>query len=413
MRTSVAFLMAAFAAASVQAGETASYLWDQTEEWFVDDVVEGLNGVTYGVGYERVESNWLLVAHDNNGVLTAERRVQDSVPLPAAGQTRPVAAVLDQSRGQLVVLGTLANQSGLAYTAVAAFAVPSLTPLWQTQLGSGHRPQDLALGSDGSVYVALNGLSTGGNGVTVARVSTAGVVNWVVAQRTEEATLGLGDNVIATSSTDDVYVAVRGTVLKYSPAGVLQWSVVRPVEAIHVRADNTIIASTPLNPTGQTAALSQDGAVIWSASVGGLTIVTNSDLEVWVGRSNFVDSENVDWELRKLSAAGQVQWVRTVGDSRQDMLRALAIDEQSNVVAAGKLYVRGGFLNLFWSAKLGLIKWDAAGNQVWRAEHSGTASPSVVVTSPGRVVVGALTSIVGFQTTATTGTSCPSWQFWC
>ena len=235
---------------------------------------------------------------------------------------------------------------------------------WLRQLGTSEIDiaTDLALGPDGSVYVAgltvgvLDGTSNAGrDDLLVAKLDEAGATVWIRQFGSAE-----GDAATAIiADASGVYVSARsrgvldGTtasspearvVLKYSHAGEREW--VHQLGPLHQDSWAGI-------------ALAHDGSALVSGSSAGI--------------NGAPTLRQIDVFIAKYDPAGERKWTQTFGLTANEVSYSIATDATGGIYSAGYTDARtndaaGG------GADVLLIKTDAVGVQQWARQFGSAAT---------------------------------------
>jgi uncharacterized delta-60 repeat protein len=252
---------------------------------------------------------------------------------------------------------------------------PSGAEVWTARYdGDGAsvlRGTDIAVGEDGSVYVA-------GKGV-VLRYGPGGDERWSATFEAfgpgDEAALAVGP------MTGGVLAAAGNEVIRLTPDGIESWSttvegmIFRSVGAD--REGNVLAAGKSMSfDFAQIAAYkwTPEGEELWSVLIGGADIDRLSDWDdpfagmaidgdgnLILAGTAAISGKDQEFIAAKIDPQGAEVWQATSGTARTtaDEARAVAIDAQGNIVAAGAL-----------ARECGTVRYAADGTELWAA-HGG------------------------------------------
>lgn len=395
------------------------------ELWDIDDaacapedsVVDSAGNLYVGC-HSMYDREWRVTAYDSNGLLSAVRAFNglDNALTPVGAYVSPTGLALDESAGRLYVSGQIAN--GVEHEqrgAMVAFSLPDLAIDWVALFSKDATLGAVTVGGDGSVYV-LGGLNNGTDSdLLMARVSPAGLITWQFTYDSGDSDAGSTSfERIEVDSGGNAYGVGNNVVVKVSPDGEQLWQVTRPAISLALQDDRYLVVTTPLVPHGQTALFDLEGNLLWEVAVGGHYLATADHGDVWTARSEFVGSVDVDWEIYRISDAGQVRWAYTFGLSRQDMVRGITIDAEDNAYVTGQSQIRAGLFNMFWATRTTTIKLSPQAEQLWRVDYAQTTSPAGIhLATDQTVYVVGLTAHVAYEQTEAEETHCQWWEFWC
>jgi len=257
--------------------------------------------------------------------------------------------------------------------------------------------RDLAVGTDGSVYVT--GFSTTDFGT--AKLTSEGSNVWV---RTEDlAGLGRWDrsDKVALDAEGHVYVAgptvwicygepLRGScyikygLVKYDAAGNLLWTSTFPSIAIYTFEVVALVSHGPWiyycghgdSGSFATFRIGSGGDMVWGQSFlraiaeGAAAMAVYSDDAVYVAGSDIVDASlHVAFVTLKADATGNLAWQATYNNGVPGYHRcnAIAVDD------AGNIYVTGRSENTNGDSDWATIKYNPAGREQWVRRYDGPA----------------------------------------
>jgi uncharacterized delta-60 repeat protein len=298
----------------------------------------------------------------------------------------------------LTTCGLLLSLS-LAAPGPAAALSPAWTRTWNGDLDGDDAGRGVALGADGSVYVAgeVEIAAEGGN-AALRKYSPAGARLWT---RTYN---GPGNDYdtaagVAVAPDGSVYLAGHTwsrdysdiLVQKYSPAGVPIWSQTIDVaggddvgNAVAVGPDGSVYVAGSTGSDLLLQKLSEGGAPAWTRTIAGATargVATDGDGSVYVAGTT-----GESFLLVKYSDAGDTLWTRTHDGISGGC--AVAVGPDHSVVAVGFARVTNGHDYLL------VRKYDADGNLAWsRITPAGSSlygyayGNAVAVSRTGRIFV--------------------------
>lgn len=290
---------------------------------------------------------------------------RNGVPLSADGPTIAITNVSAADTGIYSV--TVSNEFGSMTASARLMITPHATLAWASPFNSGEGNHDQAtagaVDANGNVYIT----GSGPGGIQTIRLDANGAVAWTASYMTNGGNAGG----IAIAVGDDGSVYVVGSLyeagissqdfatLKYNANGSLLWA---------ARYDHGGY-DTP-------KAIAVDGAG-----------------NVYVTGEGVGPSYGVDYVTIKYDPNGNELWVRDYAgpDGGDDRPAALAVD------SAGNVYVTGSTMEANTIAYYSIfdyltLKYDADGNQLWSARHSGPGSAddhaaAIAVDAAGNVYV--------------------------
>ncbi len=172
------------------------------------------------------------------------------------------------------------------------------------------------------------------------------------------------------------YIPAASAVLKYSPNGNLLWF--RPQTGTNQAG--AFISALAVDPEGNSTLgilsfsgttlirRSSAGDVVWSSHDDSLLDDTLAVVTDDAGHSYVATTPRDTYipRLRKLDASGATVWTRSLTNVPSSSLRALALDEQGNLITAGTVY---GESQLEGTMFIG--KYTPAGDQLWLRRTGG------------------------------------------
>lgn len=270
------------------------------------------------------------------------------------GSTVAIVRILDDSQGNLFVLGTCQGTVviGNEIACDDFFSEPFIAklspigmPLWAKSFSAQGETvaKDMALTADDGIVIAVN--------------STAAL------------DFGGGSKPYVGGSID-------GHVAKFDNDGEFEWEF------------------TPAGTGGDevySIAVSSDGSVVAGGFFSG---------SINVGSKSYTSAETgtTDIFLIKLLADGQPDWTLTFGSLQSQFLEAIAIDDSDNIYASGEFFGSFSFggttvleAGSYPAYEMFLAKFDSSGNHVWSQEFGSGGDFSfpraLVVDRLGRVVM--------------------------
>ncbi len=288
-------------------------------------------------------------------------------------------AHVQASQAPSATLGSLANST----PAPPPSPFPKLQVGWENLYDFGILGGDsfraVAVDSQGNAIAvgsSLGGISTFSYETLITKYDALGNLVWV--RRYDSPGSGFADTAVdvAIDGNDDIVVLATGPtnsgdqdilLFRYDAAGNLLWQ--------SIWSNN------------------------WSDSATALVIAADGSIYV-LGTSYYGLPEVSNVVLLKWSAQGQLLWEQNYdGHGGTDEGRRLALDNQGNILVAGKTIHTAGTTNFDW---LGL-KYDSAGNLLWVFEQGGAALwpdelLDMTVTSAGEMVMTGyfVNTVIGF-----------------
>jgi|GEM_PF-4566061 len=370
--------------------------------------------------YQLYERGWRLTAYSPDGALVAERFVNGvgGEPTPVATFPRPEGMAVDDVAGVAYVAGALAT-GAVEETAgaVVAVALDDLRPVWTTVDPAVEVYGNVALAADGTTCAVGRSFNGTDTDLAISRFDANGSLLWT-------RTIDRGDDDAGTSSFQDVAVDDRGACYavgnnvfaRVNPDGSVAWVVERPALSLALQDDRYVVVSSPLVPRGQTALYDLDGNLVWETMVGGIALATADHGDVWFGRNEFVGSSEVNWQVGRIADHGELLWLETIGQRRQDLVQDLVVGDDDSLYAAGQVTIPGGLFNRFWVQRGALIKFDPNGDQKWRIDEAAVPGPrNLVASGDDRLYVTGLAGHAAFdhKTEEEPPRSCPWWNWIC
>ena len=280
---------------------------------------------------------------------------------------------------------TAVDQGDLTSASTLPFSIKIngvATDYWAATLGgaSADYGYDIAVGSDGAVYVAGHTNSTGAGGadLVLAKYTAAGALSWkkTLGGASHDASQG-----ITVGSDDAVYVTGRSAssgaggydlvLAKYTAAGALSWKKTLGGtgtdygQGVAVGSDGAVYVTGHTDSTGaggsdlMLAKYTAAGALSWKKTLGGTSadygygIAVGSDDAVYVtGQTDSTGAGSADLMLAKYTAAGLLSWKKTLGGASADYGYGIAVSSDDAVYVTGQTASTGAGGNDLLVARL-------------------------------------------------------------
>jgi hypothetical protein len=213
---------------------------------------------------------------------------------------------------------------------------------------------------------------------------------------------------LAVDGAGNVYVAGETGVVSYDPGGRTRWQNRERAEALALGSDGSVYTTAPQ----QTLRFDGDGRLQWRANNAGGTVIAATPAGVVT--SGIVIKANQDWDLRTIGfdAAGDQQWTRIYDGGHQDMPAAVRADAAGNSYVVGESWVPRGLFGALQPECL-TLKYDARGQQAWKAESAQAGNGRALVVDPSGAVIASGLSGTTVAYDQAPSASCPWWQWWC
>jgi hypothetical protein len=202
----------------------------------------------------------------------------------------------------------------------------------------------------------------------------------------------------------NVYVAGESGIVAYSLDGSFVFSLRERAEGV-VIAPGGIYTSAPQ----QTLFVDASGRVVWRApSIGGTYLAASPDGVVAAGVRM---QPNQDWDLRTvaLDSTGNQRWERRFDGGMKDLPSGIAVDGSGATYVVGETWQPRGLLGALVPATV-TLKYDSAGNLIWRAIDSHAGNGRSLVLGASTIAV---TSLNGTTVAYRPNASCGWWSLFC
>ncbi|TKJ36564.1 hypothetical protein CEE37_14890 [candidate division LCP-89 bacterium B3_LCP] len=304
-----------------------------------------VGGSSYGVG---TGYDFTVIKYSPAGVLLWEDRHNSGFNWP----DRVDALVLDAS-ANVYATGTYGYASGPEHDILTIKYDTDGNIQWMHiydgPLGYDTYAEDIALDSDGNVFVATTSHEASQYYYILLKYSNDGVLLWEVYHNPGPGQEWPSD--MALDSDDNVYITGYCTesgsdhdflTVKYDNDGAVQWSVVYD------------------GPAGDADE--------------GLYIAVDGDANVYVAGYSVENDTDPDYTTIKYNSAGVLQWVKRYDAANEsDYIFGLGLDLDGNVYVAGHADFNPGATDIL---KFVTIKYDADGVELWQRIYEGGAEDS-------------------------------------
>jgi hypothetical protein len=163
-----------------------------------------------------------------------------------------------------------------------------------------------------------------------------------------------------------------------------------------------------LSRTGNLSKIDQNGNTLWMLSLGLTEIGTIYNAKDYVYKkllaadklgnvvmaiTDRVDPNNANffYKIIKVSKDGNMLWTQTYNSGTSDILQAVAIDENDNVIVAGRSTKNG------MNSDFLIIKYDKDGSQLWLSTYNGGSGDQawdLTVNNANIYVIGAVQNML-------------------
>lgn len=336
-----------------------------------------------------------------------------SLITPESGQTALFGSTGVDADGNVFATGALSSSSlSVRAMTVAKFGA-SGTLLWARTLGSANTDEGYAVvvDSGGNVIVAGRSLTS----ALVAKYSPTGVLLWAKtfgASGTEQANgvaVDGGDNIIVVGSTSEGGGDFTGFIVKFDSAGTAIWrrnfggtgSDIFNDVAVDGSDDIIVVGSTSSSPATSFGAIvakyNSAGVFQWDRLLDG----SGSDLlrnvavslagDIFATGQTSSDGEGgADVLLVRYSAAGALQWQRTLGGSGSDFGRSVVLDASGDLIVSGTTTSDGaGGVDALLAkySPTGTLQWQRTFGGVDDEESGSSAFSKAAVTPDGDIAL--------------------------
>ncbi len=287
---------------------------------------------------------------------------------------------------------------------------------------SGDHGNDIAVGSDNSVYVTGYGHS--GNECVVLKYGPRGKRAWLrrvngIPNNHDTCyaiAVDANDNVYAVGHTGGLRRAQNFLIVKFSSDGTLRWKKILSGEALGGWHNSSAFAvatgpdgavhvagrsgAKPERNSGYdfaTAKLSSAGEVLWVGRYAGFSGVRRGDEpraiavnhygEVFVTGDSPRNDQNLDYATVAYDRNGRRLWTKRRGGAGNDDANAIAVDQDGNVYVTGDSPRKRGdsdFLTLKYDRRTGRVIWS---RRLDGPSKSGDGGFAIGIDSTGAVIV--------------------------
>jgi len=261
-----------------------------------------------------------------------------------------------------------------------------------------HRASDIVVDESGNVYVTgyvWDWDSSTNQDYATIKYDASGVEQWVATYNGSENSYD-APKTLSVDNVGNVYVTGYSATVKYNPSGVEQWVVQESGDALAVDHLSNVYVAAHKDDNYATFKYSSSGVEQWMVYYNGtangddipVALSLDNDGNVIVTGSSEGAGTESDYVTIKYNSVGEEQCLSRYNTSgfSSDRANDIAVDGSENV------YVTGGS----WSSISGVdyvtIKYNAAGDEQWRARYNGTGNEkdeaiSLVLDVSGNVYV--------------------------